>query len=75
MGPQEPNSINPQPSKPSQGELLRACLHSGVGVGWGQWLGGAWGLSGWMHSPLYGVGGEVGAELSECLELHTSQHD
>lgn len=46
----------------------------GVGVGWGQWLGGAWGLL-WLHSPLYGVGGEVGAELSECLELHTSQHD
>lgn len=73
----QPSSINPQPSKLSQGESLSACLHPGVGVGWGQWLGRAWGLSGWMHSTLYGVGGEVRAELFKlrCLELHTSQHN
>ena len=64
------SSINPQPSKPSQGESLSACLHPGVG-GWDGDSGweGAGGLPGWMHSTLYGVSGKVGAELSERIEV------
>ena len=82
MGPRSTTACTAQLDKPSALKTVprgvAQCLPaSGGAVGWGQWRGGAWGLSGWMHSTLYGVGGEVGAELFKlrCLELHTSQHD
>lgn len=75
MGPRSTNECIDQLDKPSALKTVprgvAQCLPAsrGGGVGWGQWLGGGWGLPGWMHSTLYGVSGKVGAELSERIEV------